>query len=339
MNLVKRLLIVSMITLVPMLQASNAWSKDFKDKSLSHRNNSAIYISPESRNNIRTRTVFNERFNDVWDALLIHIDEEAYNPVSINESEGKIVVDKYSEFDSDLDCGAYESRQGRVSTKDVITTYSYLLTRINDRKSSLTLDVDGTASWQINGRNRPEMRRYGISDSACVSVGSYENNFFNNIGKTISLLKRPVRVVDNRKKLEQKKRDRLARIEARRQLDDDYRQRELRQQREIRRPVVVPLQRESRRTEVVTQQREDRRREAIRDERASPRQQVTSVNKHRPARKNIAMLKVSMNKNRVIKLLGQPKMIKRDPRQRKGNILIYDNLKVFMLNGRVQSWK
>ena len=327
MNLVKRLLIVSMITLVPMLQASNAWSKDFKDKSLSHRNNSAIYISPESRNNIRTRTVFNERFNDVWDALLIHIDEEAYNPVSINESEGKIVVDKYSEFDSDLDCGAYESRQGRVSTKDVVTTYSYQLTRINNRKSSLTLDVDGTASWQINGRNRPEMRRYGISDSACVSVGSYENNFFNNIGKTISLLKRPVRVVDNRKKLEQKKRDRLARIEARRQQENESRQRELRQQREIRRPEVVPLQRES------------RRQEAIRDERASPRQQVTSVNKHRPARKNIAMLKVSMNKNRVIKLLGQPKMIKRDPRQRKGNILIYDNLKVFMLNGRVQSWK
>ena len=333
MNLVKRLLILPLIAIIPMLQMGNVNAVD-RDRAISRydsdeprrsRQQPVIYIAPKLRNNINTRRVYKENFYDVWDALLIYIDEKSFNPVHIDESQGKIVVVKYSGSPTDIDCGAYESRRGGVSTSAVTTTYTYQLNRINKRTNSLTLDIDGSASWQLSGRS-PGMARYDIKDTQCVSAGTYENRLFNNVSQTINQFKRQARSGRNEKAWKQKRRDRLGRIEARRAQGNNYRQNEVRQQREERNERVE------------SQQRSERRQQPMREQGANRNQPIVLDN-NRSARGNIAKLRKNMSQNMVTKLLGQPKRIQNDPRRRGGKILIYNNAKVFMLNGKVQSWQ
>jgi len=274
MNLVKKLLIVPTLMLVSMLQVSNALGVDLSREHANSRNRLANYIAPELSNNVRTRTVYSEKFNDVWDAILINVDEDEYNLVYINEAEGQLVVDKYSEFDHDLDCGTYESRRDRVITEDVITTYSYQLTRLGKRKTSLTLDVDGSASWKIDGRNNRYTTSKGINDSLCVSVGSYENQLFNTLGQKINQVKNQARLDKKQKNWKQNRRDRLARIETRRLQENNYRQNESRQQRDSRRQQAMVKHRERRRLGSVPQRRDSRREEAAVPQRAVRRQEA-----------------------------------------------------------------
>jgi len=333
MNLVKRLLILPLIAIIPVLQMGSANAVD-RERAISRydsedprrsRHQSARYIAPILKNNINTRRVYNENFYDIWDALLIHIDEESFNPVHIDESQGKIVVVKHSASPTDLDCGVYESRRGGVRTSAVTTTYTYQLNRINKRTNSLTLDIDGSASWQLYGR-KPDMARYKIKDTQCVSAGTYENRLFNNISQTINQFKQQSRSARNEKAWMQKRRDRLGRIEARRAQGNNYRQNEMRQQRDER----------SERAE--SQQRLEHRQQPMREQRAE-RNQPTVLDNNRSARGNIAKLRKNMGENMVMKLLGQPKRIQNDPRSKGGKILIYDNARVLMLNGKVQSWQ
>ena len=155
-------------------------------------------------------------------------------------------------------------------------------------------------------------QQHGITNSNCVSSGAFEKTLFRDINRNIQIARNQSKLDTRTTNKEAKKDKKLARIEAK-------------QQKKTEKKEIKQVKKEEKKAA---------------KEKLKAEKTIKKKNKRQGIvlSSDIAKLEKGMTKKQAVKLLGKPKKIGKYPGNPKMKILIYDNLKVFVLKGKIERW-